>query len=131
MDGSYVRSRVVYWTRGVLSVYLDVRTAMVGKQLVGWCPVMLATVLLGIFFFSSRRRHTRLQGDWSSDVCSSDLGDTARSPRVVSDTGGFSLTLTRVGSTGVYAGVATLSHGTAFTWHYEAGDRRLDRKSVV
>src|SRR5256885_9064656 len=24
-------------------------------------------------FFSSRRRHTRLQGDWSSDVCSSDL----------------------------------------------------------
>src|SRR5256885_11550304 len=28
---------------------------------------------LGVFFFSSRRRHTRLQGDWSSDVCSSDL----------------------------------------------------------
>src|SRR5215467_9847261 len=27
------------------------------------------------FFFSSRRRHTRLQGDWSSDVCSSDLDD--------------------------------------------------------
>src|SRR5688500_16162660 len=32
-----------------------------------WC-------LLSFFFFSSRRRHTRLQGDWSSDVCSSDLG---------------------------------------------------------
>src|SRR5256885_11082913 len=29
---------------------------------------------VGVFFFSSRRRHTRLQGDWSSDVCSSDLG---------------------------------------------------------
>src|SRR5688500_18581989 len=26
-----------------------------------------------MFFFSSSRRHTRLQGDWSSDVCSSDL----------------------------------------------------------
>src|SRR5215467_14830570 len=26
-----------------------------------------------MFCFSSRRRHTRLQGDWSSDVCSSDL----------------------------------------------------------
>src|SRR3989454_5170870 len=26
-----------------------------------------------VCFFSSRRRHTRLQGDWSSDVCSSDL----------------------------------------------------------
>src|SRR5256885_16554782 len=25
--------------------------------------------------FSSRRRHTRLQGDWSSDVCSSDLSE--------------------------------------------------------
>src|SRR5256885_11187902 len=29
--------------------------------------------VLCFFFFSSRRRHTRLQGDWSSDVCSSDL----------------------------------------------------------
>src|SRR5207248_6487255 len=28
------------------------------------------------FFFSSRRRHTRSYGDWSSDVCSSDLGDS-------------------------------------------------------
>src|SRR6266487_4905046 len=38
-----------------------------------------------VFFFSSRRRHTRWTGDWSSDVCSSDLeparlamGDTRR-----------------------------------------------------
>src|SRR5256885_4140386 len=30
-------------------------------------------VYVCFFFFSSRRRHTRLQGDWSSDVCSSDL----------------------------------------------------------
>src|SRR6266446_8199426 len=30
-----------------------------------------------LFFFSSRRRHTRLQGDWSSDVCSSDLARVA------------------------------------------------------
>src|ERR1039457_3344786 len=35
------------------------------------CSVLLYSF---IFFFSSRRRHTRLQGDWSSDVCSSDLG---------------------------------------------------------
>src|SRR5437762_7135679 len=28
---------------------------------------------LTLFFFSSRRRHTRYIGDWSSDVCSSDL----------------------------------------------------------
>src|SRR5256885_6651839 len=43
-----------------------------------------ARVTLGLaraecmFFFSSRRRHTRLQGDWSSDVCSSDLRTVAR-----------------------------------------------------
>src|SRR5256885_8815819 len=33
-----------------------------------------------LFFFSSRRRHTRLQGDWSSDVCSSDLQEMALDP---------------------------------------------------
>src|SRR5437764_7718268 len=30
-------------------------------------------LVLLFFFFSSRRRHTRYIGDWSSDVCSSDL----------------------------------------------------------
>src|SRR5690606_40169902 len=30
-------------------------------------------VLVIIYFFSSRRRHTRFSRDWSSDVCSSDL----------------------------------------------------------
>src|SRR5206468_6186775 len=30
------------------------------------------------FFFSSRRRHTRSDRDWSSDVCSSDLVDDGR-----------------------------------------------------
>src|SRR5256885_4202921 len=34
------------------------------------------------FFFSSRRRHTRLQGDWSSDVCSSDLAAPVSAPPV-------------------------------------------------
>src|SRR2546422_9562447 len=32
--------------------------------------------VLFFFFFSSRRRHTRCSRDWSSDVCSSDLGGT-------------------------------------------------------
>src|SRR5207248_8341114 len=32
------------------------------------------------FFFSSRRRHTRSYGDWSSDVCSSDLSSTFDEP---------------------------------------------------
>src|SRR5437763_7840692 len=36
--------------------------------------IIISTCLYFIFFFSSRRRHTRYIGDWSSDVCSSDLG---------------------------------------------------------
>src|SRR5690606_40565969 len=35
----------------------------------GWC----VAALVFLFFFSSRRRHTRFSRDWSSDVCSSDL----------------------------------------------------------
>src|SRR2546422_1270680 len=33
---------------------------------------------VSIFFFSSRRRHTRCSRDWSSDVCSSDLAAPER-----------------------------------------------------
>src|SRR6267143_5761444 len=36
-------------------------------------------MILGFFFFSSRRRHTRWNCDWSSDVCSSDLSRKRRS----------------------------------------------------
>src|SRR5438093_3642519 len=35
--------------------------------------MLLFVYFLCLFFFSSRRRHTRLVSDWSSDVCSSDL----------------------------------------------------------
>src|SRR6266487_5781304 len=44
---------------------------------------MALPVLAGRCFFSSRRRHTIWTGDWSSDVCSSDLrrgGTGARGP---------------------------------------------------
>src|SRR5256884_2393415 len=37
-----------------------------------------------IFFFSSRRRHTRCSRDWSSDVCSSDLVDMGVEPFLIS-----------------------------------------------
>src|SRR5438270_972105 len=37
-----------------------------------WCTVIRWRRLC-FFFFSSRRRHTRFDCDWSSDVCSSDL----------------------------------------------------------
>src|SRR5574337_675096 len=35
--------------------------------------VFVERVVFFCFFFSSRRLHTSLSGDWSSDVCSSDL----------------------------------------------------------
>src|SRR5437867_9556086 len=45
--------------------------------------------MLVIFFFSSRRRHTRSYGDWSSDVCSSDLflPEKNQWPRELADPG--------------------------------------------
>src|SRR5205814_4734739 len=38
-----------------------------------------------VFFFSSRRRHTRCLSDWSSDVCSSDLKPFGCMPSTQSD----------------------------------------------
>src|SRR5256886_6128663 len=35
------------------------------------------------FFVSSRRRHTRFDCDWSSDVCSSDLDSFSQSPELL------------------------------------------------
>src|SRR5439155_13837504 len=46
--------------------------------------VAVVSRLLYFFFFSSRRRHTRWPRDWSSDVCSSDLGPRSR-PRAEAD----------------------------------------------
>src|SRR5207302_7912011 len=45
-----------------------------------------------VFFFSSRRRHTRFSRDWSSDVCSSDLLSSSSS--VSYTDGGVTKTLT-------------------------------------
>src|SRR6266481_1014384 len=42
-------------------------------------PTPVMNLFLKDFFFSSRRRHTSWNCDWSSDVCSSDLGDDVRS----------------------------------------------------
>src|SRR5260370_32090172 len=42
------------------------------------------------FFFSSRRRHTRFKCDWSSDVCSSDLG---LRPIILDEQDDFGMTL--------------------------------------
>src|SRR5690348_17718351 len=41
----------------------------------------MVAIFFCFFFFSSRRRHTRWTGDWSSDVCSSDLIQASTGPR--------------------------------------------------
>src|SRR5437660_12818022 len=43
-------------------------------------------VAWSLFFFSSRRRHTRWPRDWSSDVCSSDLNDAPAAAVVATGT---------------------------------------------
>src|SRR3989440_4608285 len=61
----------------------DCRTHMqylkLGRSCGSGCWLVAVTVVCRsggcfFFFFSSRRRHTRSDRDWSSDVCSSDLG---------------------------------------------------------
>src|SRR5205809_5723048 len=46
--------------------------------------LFLIFLIFFFFFFSSRRRHTRCSRDWSSDVCSSDLGGATGSWRCFS-----------------------------------------------
>src|SRR3712207_8043297 len=56
--------------------------------LITFCRITVFSIYFNVicfvfffFFFSSRRRHTRYWRDWSSDVCSSDLGPiTANNP---------------------------------------------------
>src|SRR5207249_6725372 len=40
------------------------------------CFIYYSLFILTIYFFSSRRLHTRSKRDWSSDVCSSDLSSS-------------------------------------------------------
>src|SRR2546430_8224854 len=87
--------------------------------------------VVGCFFFSSRRRHTRFDCDWSSDVCSSDLHcrsalswmDAESSDRMA--VAGYRRGLSR----SVYAVEKSSSHLHIY-WSVPGGDAR-DRKSVV
>src|SRR6266487_2040176 len=74
---------------GPYTVATDVEDARRVLDALGW---ETAYVVGHSFFFSSRRRHTRWTGDWSSDVCSSDLaarsgGDCAHAAVPADDQG--------------------------------------------
>src|SRR2546430_3232392 len=84
-----------------------------------------------VFFFSSRRRHTRFDCDWSSDVCSSDLpmqrrlamNRTCRSTIVCVAVAMLLGTLA--------AQAAVLGGSQSVGDEARTGTRRADRKSVV
>src|SRR5262245_62880386 len=86
------------------------------------------------FFFSSRRRHTRCLSDWSSDVCSSDLGSARlRDPGGVLGLERFDL---RGGSPALLdfalqGSLADLRQIDALEAQARISARDLDRKSVV
>src|SRR6266542_4820613 len=99
------------------------------------------------FFFSSRRRHTRCYRDWSSDVCSSDLGWlnrylqarnseavtpfravalTTQLPRMLQGSSP-ALAMSQIGQFGIRAGQATDSVNASFEALYaSAADRVLN-----
>src|SRR5690348_17440240 len=79
-----------------------------------------------MFFFSSRRRHTRWTGDWSSDVCSSDLQDR---PGLLHDLGiGFA----KAGLSVRSAHIATYAGQTLDTFYVtEFGGRLLAPATVA
>src|SRR5437763_12421276 len=96
-----------------------------------------------VFFFSSRRRHTRYIGDWSSDVCSSDLGGTPRpwyrsnSRIATSVDGAFARIVPRTVAAGKRSSTRIERSRTIDGWRGSATTRRpagapaADRKSVV
>src|SRR5262245_66158958 len=79
-----------------------------------------------MFFFSSRRRHTRCLSDWSSDVCSSDLQASGGALRAGSDAP-YPVAFRELGRRGL-AGMPILLVLTDLVIGRQADE---DRKSVV
>src|SRR5699024_11879887 len=82
------------------------------------------------FFFSSRRRHTRSKRDWSSDVCSSDLGPTAAAAAPPSRAG---RDLTRAIPVGVGLGalvIASIAFSPRWWYLVAAGAVRSEERRV-
>src|SRR3989339_2127568 len=66
--------RAIFFARGVLETVQKLRWSPDIIHCHGWFTALVPLYIKKSFnvFFSSRRRHTRLVSDWSSDVCSSD-----------------------------------------------------------
>src|SRR5438876_3251261 len=86
-----------------------------------------------VFFFSSRRRHTRWTGDWSSDVCSSDLMSDGENERaMIQDMGDSAGEMLEAAGA---KNIRTYAHPSAPRWAlHEAGIARMGsdpKKSVL
>src|SRR2546421_7920667 len=57
----------------VFTIYVVICGIVAERGCGGVSCCSLSVAVSFLFFFSSRRRHTRSDRDWSSDVCSSDL----------------------------------------------------------
>src|SRR2546430_4525457 len=93
-------------------------------------------VLIGLshstfFFFSSRRRHTRFDCDWSSDVCSSDLSAEGGQVEMRLMTRTDVLCRSKVGGTAILFNLKSTSDPSE-KWRLSfSRDQQTDRKSVV
>src|SRR2546430_13299890 len=67
------------------------------------------------FFFSSRRRHTRFDCDWSSDVCSSDLGSSLDPDGYTVTVDGTSSQLIGINGSVTFPGLAPGNHSVALS----------------
>src|SRR5437762_9583524 len=93
---------------------------------------MSCVVVLFFFFFSSRRRHTRYIGDWSSDVCSSDLQGQVGAPRFVGDTellaGGAGVPIGSDGEFGAELGVEFPAAAVGVAVAVRSEERRVGKE---
>src|SRR3989440_1713890 len=91
----------------------------------------VSVLLFFFFFFSSRRRHTRSDRDWSSDVCSSDLGGH-REVQILPGLAGHVLALAVLAALGLpVRAVAVVEQGGEVRIgahvHRPSGDRKSTR----
>src|SRR5579885_2170184 len=102
--------------------------------LVSFVSLPWVRLLFFLFFFSSRRRHTRSKRDWSSDVCSSDLvhpggagGEPEVQRRIVRGDAGIETRRRRVGERrGETAALrALIPRATSTLWETSAATFRI------
>src|SRR5207245_6904419 len=88
-------------------------------------------LMLTVFFFSSRSRHTRCYRDWSSDVCSSDLSRRPAPTTSRSGAAGLPTTTPPAPRRGSEPDEAQLERNHPRASRPAPADGELDRKSVV